>query len=58
MYFGAMGAGLKFHGFSGLPVVTPELRERTSGVVKCFFLGALEEHLLDNHGLKQQDFTL
>ena len=36
MTFGAMGAGLKFHGFSGLPGGTPELREGTSGTLKSF----------------------
>ena len=32
-------AGLKFHGLSGLPGGTTELRERTSGTLKCLFPG-------------------
>ena len=35
--FGAMGAGLKFHGFSGLSGGSPELRQRTSGKVTSLF---------------------
>ena len=31
MNFGAAGAGLNFHGFSGLPGGIPELRKCTSG---------------------------
>ena len=45
MTFGAMGACLKLHDFSGLPGGTPEFRQRTSGVVDCCFLGAVENHL-------------
>ena len=39
MTFGAMGAGLNFHGFSGLPGGKPEFRERTSGRVDSLFPG-------------------
>ena len=40
MTFGAMGAGLEFHVFSGLSRGCHELRERTSGMVMGLSQGA------------------
>ena len=39
MIFGAIGADLKFHGFSGLAGGTPELRQGKSGALKGLLLG-------------------
>ena len=45
MAFVALETGLKINRFSGLPGGTPEFRQRTSRVLKCFFPGAVEDHL-------------
>ena len=45
MAFVALEIGLKINRFSGLPGGTPEFRQRTSGTLKCFFPGAVEDHL-------------
>ena len=43
MIFAALGNGLKFDDFSGLPGGTPEFRQRTSRVPKSFIPGAVED---------------
>ena len=46
MAFVALETGLKINRFSELPGGTPEFRTRTSGTLKCFFPGAVEDHEL------------
>ena len=45
MVFVGLEAGSKIDDFSGFPGGTPELRERTSGVVNVPLPGAVEDHL-------------
>ena len=46
MAFVGLEAGSKINDFLGFPGGTPELRERTSGVVTVPFREAVEDHLL------------
>ena len=49
MVFVGLEAGSKIDDFSGFPGGTPELRERTSRVLKCLFWGAGKQHSYRYH---------